>query len=687
MADLPLDIAELEEKYEILAKLGEGGMGAVYKVRHKVLGKLRVIKTIRPQLQSDQDLQNRFLREAQVAAGLRHPNIAAVHDCAFTKNGTAYIVMEHIEGQNLRDYQRSGGRLDTQQVVEVGRQALAALGYLHSKNFIHRDISTDNMMISWHDGLPTVTLIDLGLAKSLETSQWQTKTGMVVGKVRYISPEQLNAGADGVEVDARSDLYSMGVVLYELLTGHFPITGQDDMSMIAGHLYRPPRPFEETDPKAKIPSPLRAVVMRALEKKAEFRWASARDFAQALHDSIHHSHTAPLEVPADEQRTLRMASPTAADLAAGLPSRLPSRDPNQPTVTVDVRRPGPPAAAPTLLAAPGRETRPVADLHTLPIDSEAVTAPITSPLPPRPGASAGAKNKTWLIAALLLPLLAIVAGVAFWPRNHEGPGAQGEKKPVDPGKSQAFYGQYHALVIGNDNYTKFPKLETAINDARTLARLLENRFGFEVTLLTDATHDQIFDALFAQAEKLDQRDNLLIFFAGHGTLERDTAYWMPIDADPTRTTNWIATEAEVSHALDSIKARHILVVADSCYAGAMNAGQEEPISAANPGMSRDEELATLATHASRLVLASGGASPVLDSGGSRHSIFAKAFLDSLEKVQEPLEISALYRQIRPAIAARSKQLGLEQVPVLAPLTSSLDQGGELIFVPKSRSGG
>ncbi len=144
-------------------------MGAVYKVRHRVLGKLRVIKTIRPQLQSDQDLQNRFLREAQVAAGLRHPNIAAVHDCAFTNNGTAYIVMEHIEGQNLRDYQRSGGRLSVEQVVEAGRQALDALGYLHSKSFVHRDISTDNMMISWHDGLPTVTLIDLGLAKSLES--------------------------------------------------------------------------------------------------------------------------------------------------------------------------------------------------------------------------------------------------------------------------------------------------------------------------------------------------------------------------------------------------------------------------------------------------------------------------------------------------------------------------------------
>lgn len=697
MADLPIDIAELEEKYEILAKLGEGGMGAVYKVRHRVLGKLRVIKTIRPQLQSDQDLQNRFLREAQVAAGLRHPNIAAVHDCAFTRNGTAYIVMEHIEGQNLRDYQRSGGRLSVEQVVEVGRQALDALGYLHSKSFVHRDISTDNMMISWHEGLPAVTLIDLGLAKSLETSQWQTKTGMVVGKVRYISPEQLNAGVEGVEVDARSDLYSMGVVLYELLTGLFPITGQDDMSMIAGHLYRPPRPFEETDPKAKIPSPLRAVVMRALEKKAEFRWPSAREFGQALKDSIHHPHTAPLEVPADQQRTLRLSSPTAGIV----PPAFAPRDPNQPTVTVDVRpphgaggtRPAAPAADPTLYAVPGRETRHVPDGHTLPVeglahDPEAVTAPITAPVGARPAAGKAAPaRRAFPLAAVLAPLLALGAGFFGWQIWQ----ASSSKNPGSPAKApleapaRPFYGKYHAVVIGNDNYRRLPRLETAVNDARTLARLLEKNFGFEVALVLDGTHDEIFDAIYAATEKLDGRDNLLVFFAGHGVLENNLAYWLPVDADPKRTTNWIATDAEISHLLDPLPARHILVVADSCFAGARSAGLEEPLSSGNPGMSRAEELRDLATRPSRLVLASGGNSPVLDSGGSGHSIFAKALFDALESQQEPLEISALFRRIQPAIKARSAVLGLQQDPVLTPMASSRDEGGELIFVPKGSS--
>ena len=307
-----IGIEEIEGKYEVLAKLGEGGMGAIYKVRHVLLDEIQVIKTIRPNLQQDQDLQGRFLREAQVAAKLRHPNIATIHDFSFSKSGEAYIVMSFIEGQNIRDYLRSGGRLSIEQVIEVGKQALDALGYLHSKSFVHRDISTDNMMVTWHEGQPHVTLIDLGLAKSLETQQWHTKTGMVVGKVRYISPEQLNAGVEGVEVDARSDLYSMGVVLYELLTGQFPIVGQDDMSLIAGHLYRPPRSFDETDPHAKIPPAIRAAVMKALEKKAEYRYTSAREFAQALDYSLRHGVTAPLPTMIGDQYTVRqVGGPTS----------------------------------------------------------------------------------------------------------------------------------------------------------------------------------------------------------------------------------------------------------------------------------------------------------------------------------------------------------------------------------------
>lgn len=676
-----LDIEELDSKFEILAKLGEGGMGAVYKARHKVLDRLRVIKTIRPQLQHDLDLQNRFLREAQVAAELRHPNIAAVHDCAFTANGTAYIVMEHIEGQNIREYLRSGGRLTLEHVISIGRQALAALGYLHEKQFVHRDISTDNLMLTWQNGLPHVTLIDLGLAKSLETSQWHTKTGMVVGKVRYISPEQLNAGVEGNDIDARSDLYSMGVVLYELLTGQYPITGQDDMSLIAGHLYRPPRSFDETDPQAKIPTALRAVVMKALEKKPEFRWQTARDFAEGLRTAFEMSSHAERQMTPEQQRALRTGTGTEALVPGMLP-----RDPNMPTVTVDMPVPYAPGQV-SVLQAPRTQV----DLSTQPIDSEAVTAPITSPMPPRPpghpaaappvaaAPSAVDGRRRLVVAALALtPLLALGGYFALRPTPEPGPGPSG-KTPDSRGPE--FFGSYHALVIGNDNYQRLPKLESAVRDAQTLGDLLERRYGFKVTRVLDGNRGQIIDAIYEQIEQRTQRDNLLIFFAGHGRIEGDRAYWLPTDANPDRTTDWLSTSSEINPLLNKIQARHLLVVADSCYAGAMIQGG--PLaSAAEPGLPRDEALSRMVSSRSRLVLTSGGVTPVLDSAQNGHSIFATALFDELEANKETLEISRVFAQIRGEVKKRSAAAGLEQEPVLAVLPNSDDEGGELVFLPK-----
>ncbi len=280
---MQIGIPEIERKYEILELMGEGGMGSIYRARHRYLDEIRVIKTIRPQLRDDEELQARFLREAQVAAKLRHAHIASIYDFTMTDDGVACIVMEYIDGLNLREVQRSQRRLSVNEIRQVAHQVLGALTYLHDRQLCHRDISTDNLMLSWDAaGKPVTKLIDLGLAKSLEAPQWQTKTGMVVGKVRYIAPEQLSRGAPGVVIDARCDLYSFGVVLYELLTDQLPISGEDEVSLIAGHLHRDPRSFSETDPHGRIPELLRAVVLRALAKKPDDRFTSAAAFSAAL---------------------------------------------------------------------------------------------------------------------------------------------------------------------------------------------------------------------------------------------------------------------------------------------------------------------------------------------------------------------------------------------------------------------
>ncbi len=278
---MSLQFGEIESKYEILEKLGEGGMGAVFKARHRLLDELRVIKAILPLHQGDQDLQLRFRREAQAATRLRHPNIAQVHDLLIDEEGTTHIVMEFIEGRTLQQALSESGLPDLSTAVEIASQALEAVGYLHGKGYLHRDISPDNLMLTrGFDGNVLVKLIDLGLAKRPAVSVGLTAPGVFMGKVRYAAPEQF-ADPDG-EFDPRSDLYSFGVVLYELLTGECPIRGDTFAQMIASHLNHPVPDFAETDPDGRVPRELRKVTMKALAKEPSDRISSAELLLEAI---------------------------------------------------------------------------------------------------------------------------------------------------------------------------------------------------------------------------------------------------------------------------------------------------------------------------------------------------------------------------------------------------------------------
>jgi eukaryotic-like serine/threonine-protein kinase len=272
----------IEGKYEILRKIREGGMGAIYKVRHRLLDEVRVVKLMRPQLVEDAEFRARFIREARVAIKLRHPNVAHLYDFTLGDDDTAFIVMEFIDGKNLDELLRAGTP-PLPLALEIAQQSLRALGYLHGKGFVHRDISPDNLMLAEDpDGNPLVKLIDLGIAKVVdEKDSHLTRTGAFLGKLRYAAPEQFGA-AGTTALDARADLYSFGLVLYELLTGVFPIAGSDASSLIAGHLFRPPLPFDETDPRQRLPAALRDVVLKALAKDPDQRFAGARELAQEL---------------------------------------------------------------------------------------------------------------------------------------------------------------------------------------------------------------------------------------------------------------------------------------------------------------------------------------------------------------------------------------------------------------------
>lgn len=278
-----LPLPQIEGKYEILHKIKEGGMGAIYKVRHRLLEELRVVKTIRPQFAGDPEVRERFLREAKTAIGLRHLNVAQLYDFSVDAEGTAYIVMEFIDGVTFQELLAKGGPPPVPLTMELSRQALDALAYLHQRGFVHRDVAPDNLMLTrTFDGLPQVKLIDLGIAKRLESEGVDlTTTGTFLGKVRYAAPEQFSDGSDG-GIGPWSDVYSFGVMLYELLTGQPPIQGQNVSEVMAGHLFRSPLAFEETDPEGRVPEDLRAIVLHALAKAPAERTGSAEELAARL---------------------------------------------------------------------------------------------------------------------------------------------------------------------------------------------------------------------------------------------------------------------------------------------------------------------------------------------------------------------------------------------------------------------
>ncbi len=278
---MAIPLERLEGKYEILEKLQEGGMGAIYKVRHRLLGDVRVVKVMRPHLQGRSDLSERLLEEARAATRLSHPHLARIFDCSLDEDGNAYIVMEYIPGLTLAELLARTEIVPLPLALEIARQGLRALGHLHQHQVAHRDISPDNLMLMRDgDGRPLVKLIDLGIAKGVSDDRPPTGADVFLGKFRYAAPETFGKP---VPSDRRpGDLYAFALVLYELLTGVFPIPGDSPSSLIAGHLFRPPLDFAESDPRGRLPEGVRRAVLKALAKSPGDRFADAESFRDAL---------------------------------------------------------------------------------------------------------------------------------------------------------------------------------------------------------------------------------------------------------------------------------------------------------------------------------------------------------------------------------------------------------------------
>ncbi len=274
-------------KYRLLTKVGQGGMGSVYKALHLAFDELRALKVIAAELLSDELFVKRFKHEAVITRKLQHPNAVRVDDIDEAEDGRPFIVMEFIEGQSLKKLIREEGPLPVQRVCIIIKQAAAALDAAHRLGMVHRDIKPDNIaLVDTADG-EMVKVLDFGIAKLKEARMGEsggmtlTGTGVVIGTPQYMSPEQA-MGKRGDELDGRADLYSLGIVMYQMLTADLPFKADTTMEMLLAHMQKPPAPISVAHPELQVPEPVATLTMRLLEKNRDLRPASARVLIQEI---------------------------------------------------------------------------------------------------------------------------------------------------------------------------------------------------------------------------------------------------------------------------------------------------------------------------------------------------------------------------------------------------------------------
>jgi len=279
-------------RYEVLERIGAGGMAIVFKAKDLLLNRVVTIKVLREQFVTDEDFIRRFRREAQSAASLSHPNIVSIYDVG--KDGdTEYIVMEYVEGRNLKEIIREYAPLSTDQSINLGLQITAAIQNAHEHHIIHRDIKPHNILVTT-DGHAKVT--DFGIARAV-SSATVTHTGDIIGSVHYLSPEQ----AKGLPSNEQSDIYSLGIVLYELITGKVPYDGETPITIALKHLQEQPVLPSKINPR--VDKEFEAVIMRAIAKSPEQRYLLAKDLLEDLKHIQAGRPITRLEIAGDQEAT------------------------------------------------------------------------------------------------------------------------------------------------------------------------------------------------------------------------------------------------------------------------------------------------------------------------------------------------------------------------------------------------
>ncbi len=269
------------DRYRVLSKLGEGGMGVVYLAEHIIIEKKVALKILSEDFARKADLVQRFMQEAKAASKIGHENIVDITDFGETPSGSVFFTMEYLEGSDLAGHIRKGGPIAFPRTRHVVTQICRALGAAHAKGIIHRDMKPENVFLIEREGeADFVKILDFGIAKmnTMEEGARLTRTGMIFGTPEYMSPEQ----AKGDRPDHRVDIYAVGCILYEMLTGDVPFHADTFMGVLTKHMFEAPMPLNQRAPQANIPADVEAVVMKALAKDRDQRFQTMKEMSVAL---------------------------------------------------------------------------------------------------------------------------------------------------------------------------------------------------------------------------------------------------------------------------------------------------------------------------------------------------------------------------------------------------------------------
>ena len=308
----------LAGKYRIDDKIDEGGMGCVYRATHVLMEKVVAVKVLHPALAADDKIVARFTREAKAASRISHPHAINVTDFGESENGIVYLVMEYLRGRTLKALLRSGGPMTLERTVEIVRQVSGALDAAHDEGVVHRDLKSDNIMLQEATGGDWAKVLDFGIAKIQqtersvhETDPGLTAPNLIIGTPQYMSPEQCSQASD---IDARSDIYSFGVIIYEMLAGHVPFSGESPTAIMMRHIQdAPPSVLAE---RPDLSEGVGRVVARALAKRPADRFQRAGELAAALAEAA--AKAPPAGLAAAVLDTDRLGSPTAPNEPARL---------------------------------------------------------------------------------------------------------------------------------------------------------------------------------------------------------------------------------------------------------------------------------------------------------------------------------------------------------------------------------